>query len=182
MKLENFKLHNPAEAGIFQQGDTIKVATDCGWMWGSGNASKNLLLAPGKSTEVSVEITVEINPKHNGEQAGIVLFINEDNYIKLVREMVDDQHVIVLAKEINGAANVELLEPFESPSATLKLMRSNNNLSAFWKAADASDFSQMSFNNWFPADVLFQPGMLVHGVNPNNHATFRTFAVNGQLL
>lgn len=180
MNLANFEILNPDKNGLTEADGAITIATNCGWMWGKGNSCTNLLLSPTRLKEATVEITIDLLPIQNGEQVGLVLFIDSDNYIKLVREMVDDKHVVVLAKELNGEPNVELLLPFESAQAGLKLTISPDTLTAFWRSADTEEFQQQAFPNWFPPNANFRPGIVAHGNTPDHHATVQAFSVNGQ--
>ncbi len=180
MNLANFDILNRDEASLSETDGMITIATNGGWMWRKGNTSKNLLLSPQSQTEATVEISVELLPVQNGEQVGIVLFVDIDNYIKLVREMVDDQHVIVLAKELDGEPNIELLLPFEPAQVDLTLTIQPDGLMAHWKSADGSESGTQSFPNWLPAGAEFQAGIIAQGATESNQATVSRFVVNGQ--
>jgi regulation of enolase protein 1 (concanavalin A-like superfamily) len=67
---------------------------------------QNILLNSAPLKE-SVSVNVEFTPKIFGAQAGIVLYVDDDNYIKLVLEgNQTGGSMIVLGKEVNGEPNV----------------------------------------------------------------------------
>lgn len=163
------------------QKDTLITSTTGGSMWGKGNTCANLVIFPEKYSEVSVGLTLELLPQLDGEQAGIILFINSDNYIKFVREMVNGKQTIVLAKEIDGKPTAELISPFESSITVLRLNIRNDLIELYWKPHKESDFEVCKMTNWFQDYAKFKVGLLVHGDNPKNRATFSSLVINNQI-
>ena len=60
-------------------------------------------------------------PLLQGEQAGLIWFIDESNYIKLIKECLEGSEWIVLAREENGKAALVNKIPIETASARLRL-------------------------------------------------------------
>ncbi|MEM8857530.1 MAG: hypothetical protein AAGD96_04375 [Chloroflexota bacterium] len=177
MNFENLQIISRVDASLNFEDGKLTIKTDTGSMWGMDNRCHNLCVAPKAFQACTAEINLEILPQRNGEQAGLVLLIDADNYIKFVREMVDDKQVVVLAKELDGLANVELLSEFEPAALTLKLQHDGSQLIASWKAIDESDFHTQSFPNWFAEGSIYRPGLLVHGNNSDNQVMFKSFLV-----
>lgn len=173
MNIDRAEIINPLGDGIECVDGTVVVATTGGSMWGGGKTCDNLILFPDRHSEVEVEMTVELLPQQNGEQAGIVLFVDSDNYVKFIREMVGGEQVVVLAKEFGGAPNPEIITPFEPSMVDLHLAVAEDSISIRWGAESET------FENVFPAEMEFRVGMLVHGNNAANQATFHSLRVNG---
>jgi regulation of enolase protein 1 (concanavalin A-like superfamily) len=149
-------------------------------MWGKGNKCSNLVVFQNKYKEVSVGLTFNLLPKFDGEQAGIILFINNDNYIKFVREMVNGKQTIVLAKEINGIPSAELILPCESSSTKLHLKIQNDSITLSWNFKGERAFQSRKVTNWFRNYSEFQIGLLVHGDNSQNQAEFNSLIIDGR--
>ncbi|MEM9774394.1 MAG: hypothetical protein AAF902_07425 [Chloroflexota bacterium] len=178
MNFETLKILNPLDSSYQLTDSKLIIQTDGGYMWGIDNRCHNLCVAPQAAESCTAELDLNILPKTNGEQAGLILLIDADNYIKFVREMVDDQQVVVLAKELDGNPNVELKEPFSPADLTLKIEHRADQITVFWKGKDDAVFQQQSFPNWFPSGAIYRPGLLVHGSNPSNQAVFHSFSVS----
>jgi regulation of enolase protein 1 (concanavalin A-like superfamily) len=55
---------------------------------------------PAPSTNgYAISVTVTSDPKRNGEQAGLLLYVDDDSYIKVVREFFQDQLQLIQAYE-----------------------------------------------------------------------------------
>ncbi|MCJ8329221.1 MAG: hypothetical protein HRT89_02520 [Lentisphaeria bacterium] len=180
MNIDTAKILDSNESDFDYKDDTLIVSTTCGTMWGKGNTCSNLFIFPLQLKEASVELSLDLYPQFNGEQAGIVLFIDSDNYIKFIREMVGDKQVVVLAKEIDGEASPELITPFEPSDTNLQLDIRNDSITVQWKSHEENEFQKSEFPNWFEADSKFQVGLLVHGNNPLNQAKFYSLKIDGQ--
>jgi len=73
------------------EGGALKIKAQPGTIYYKTNNAKNMLLisSPAAGTEadpVAAEVTVASEPGVNGEQAGLLLYVDDNNYVKLVRE------------------------------------------------------------------------------------------------
>jgi regulation of enolase protein 1 (concanavalin A-like superfamily) len=80
-----------------------------GTIWEKTATQKNLLVReiPAYKAEegsIAVEVTVATAPGADSEQAGIMLYKDDDNYLKLCRERVAGKVQIVFTRELGGAA------------------------------------------------------------------------------
>ena len=142
MDIKNAAILNPTGSGIASRGDAIVIQTTTGSMWGKGNTCSDIILFPQKLEEASVELSLDLLPQFGGEQAGIVLFIDSDNYVKFVREMVGEKQVIVLAKELLGEASPELISPFEASVTNLHLNIEADSITVGWKSDSELEFKE----------------------------------------
>lgn len=75
-----------------------------GTLWAKDNSGANILLRPmGASQPVATEVTVTNQPALMNEQAGLIWYLDDGNYVKLVKEM-KDQPYIILGREEGEAA------------------------------------------------------------------------------
>ncbi|MDP6053395.1 MAG: hypothetical protein QF879_13710, partial [Candidatus Latescibacteria bacterium] len=94
-----------------------------------------MFLFPAIVKDLSVDVVVTFLPENNGEQAGLVLYRDSDNYIKLVREMVNHQQVVVLAKEIHGNPETIMMEGVSSAEVKLRIDVDHKGIGLGWKVS-----------------------------------------------
>lgn len=80
-----------------------------GFIWEKDATQKNLLARPlpafkEEDGPLTVEAVVANKPEVDGEQAGIMLYLGDDHYLKLCRERVDGKLQLVFARELAGQA------------------------------------------------------------------------------
>jgi regulation of enolase protein 1 (concanavalin A-like superfamily) len=94
----------PDEANRRVEGADLLLKSIPGSLWQQDNTAKNLLLRrlPDPGDPVEVEVTVASLPSAQAEQAGLLWYVDDDHYVKLVREYTDGAVHAVLVIE-NGA-------------------------------------------------------------------------------
>ena len=110
-------------------------------IWGTANnGTKNLLLRPLPTGKSSVEVVVDFTPLKKYEQAGLMLYVDDDNYIKLDRELINGQSCTMI---LESAAKPKLVKmiPFREGPMHLRLEISGNQVKAMVKAPDADDWN-----------------------------------------
>ena len=82
----------------------LHLRTLPGTLWGEANNAHNFLLrtVDEMSNGLASRVTVTSHPRLMGEQAGLIWYLDDDNYIKLVKESLDGGQWIVLAREQDG--------------------------------------------------------------------------------
>ena len=61
-------------------------------IWGKkNNKTENFLLRALPGPKAAVEVTVDFNPRKEYEQAGLMIYLDDDNYIKFDRELYGGQ-------------------------------------------------------------------------------------------
>src|SRR5207247_9278141 len=83
----------------------LKIKALPGTLFYKTNNAKNVLLrkSPTAGTEaepVAFEATVESAPAKDAEQVGILFYVDDDNYVKVVREYLKGKTSAVLAREV----------------------------------------------------------------------------------
>ncbi len=174
-RLEDLTVLDPAPGLLAQKGDRIAITPANGSMWGKGATCRNILLQPEGKEFKEAEVTVYFAPNTQGEQAGIVLFKDYDNYIKLVREFVGGRNVIVLAQEVDGNPTVLSNVGYEFDTVHLKLQVSNGSYTAAWGQSkkDLAEAGPLPLPKVFAEAARF--GIFTHGKNDKNVAELEGF-------
>lgn len=97
----------------------LHVRSQSGRIWG-GNDAKNLLLLKALPPQaMAARVTVAHEPKEKYEQAGLLWYVDDDNFVKLISEQIDGKMYIVVARELAGRGKV--ISKIEVPTANLEL-------------------------------------------------------------
>ena len=85
---------------------TLQIRATPGNLWEAENTARNLLLrpAPKDAKSFAAEVTVTHAPVTFAEQAGLLWYRDDDNYVKLMKEFYDGKTSVVLAAEQSGKA------------------------------------------------------------------------------
>jgi beta-xylosidase len=115
--------------------DVLRVQIAEGNMWGLGSDTKdNLFLHPISASEYSVQVKVEFTPLRTFEQAGIGVFWDKDNYIKISKEMFNGELSLVFATEENSLPRVNQLIRYSDTAVAFKLDVTATHVIASYKA------------------------------------------------
>jgi len=96
---ENPGAHRSGESGL-------QIKIEPGGLMGVGKDARNILVCPLPDGARSVSVGVDTDHKSQYEQAGLNLYVDDDNYIKLVREFVNGETWIVLVVEMGATPKV----------------------------------------------------------------------------
>ena len=82
-------------------GEALELQTRLGTLWGVTNTAKNILLRtpPERPGGFSVEVTLRSDPAIDGEQAGLIIYWSDRDYIKLVKEFKGKPQVIFVREQ-----------------------------------------------------------------------------------
>ena len=111
-------------------------------IWGrKNNKTKNFLLRPFPGKSFSVEVTVEFNPKKEYEQAGLMIYLDDDNYIKFDRELFAGQSC-TLVLESGAKPKVVKKIAFREGPLRLRLEISGDKVKAMVKAPESKEWTE----------------------------------------
>ena len=103
-------------------------------IWGNQNQNtENFLLRPVPGTVFAVEVTVDFKPKQQYEQAGLLVYADDDNYIKFDREMIDGKHSCTLVLENRAEPRGVHMIPFREGPLRLRLQIADGEVTAMVK-------------------------------------------------
>ena len=122
---------------------SLKIRTQPGRIWAEREEkAENILVrrAPvsdGDSIEIAVTL---VDPVNRYEQAGLVLYVDDDRFVKLVVEFIDGETFVVMGREFEGEKRKVLAKtPIERMGAQLRLEVEGSTVKGSWKpVGDAS--------------------------------------------
>ena len=119
----------------------LVVRSQPGGVWGHNNAKNVLLYKALPVQDMAARVLVAHKPKEKYEQAGILWYIDDDNFVKLISEQIEGKMYIVLAREVNGRGKV--ISKIEVPKANLELRLKveSDGVTGQWRLEDGDDWS-----------------------------------------
>jgi regulation of enolase protein 1 (concanavalin A-like superfamily) len=112
----------------------IEIRALPGSLKGKENTAKNLLLrkAPPASpdTPFAIEATVKSAPAQAGEQAGVIVYENDDSYVSFVREHKDGKVFVRMIREMGGEEIVWAEKELEGEAHALRILHMGNKIQA----------------------------------------------------
>ena len=110
-------------------------------IWGkANNKTENFLLRALPGATSSVEVTVDFNPRKEYEQAGLMLYVDDDNYSKFDRELYSGQSC-TLVLESGAKPKVVKKIPFPEGPLRLRLEIADGKVKAMVKAPGGKDWT-----------------------------------------
>jgi regulation of enolase protein 1 (concanavalin A-like superfamily) len=134
-----------------------------GSLFGGGNDAKNVLIRPlPAQDDISIEVTITNDPKEQAEQATLLWYADDDNYVKLCKEQMSGKQNVVLAREEAGKGAFVASVPSAAPTLRLRLTRHADKI--------AADFATGQDEAWNhvgscppPAGADLKLGLIAHG-------------------
>lgn len=110
-------------------------------IWGKrNNKTENFLLRVLPGSKSTVEVTVDFNPRKEYEQAGLMLYVDDDNYIKFDRELYGGQSC-TLVLESKAKPKVVKKIPFREGPLRLRLEIADGKVKAMVKAPEGKEWT-----------------------------------------
>jgi regulation of enolase protein 1 (concanavalin A-like superfamily) len=110
-------------------------------IWGTQNdKTENFLLRPLPAGASTVEVTLDFNPEKEYEQAGLMIYLDDDNYLKFDRELYGGQSC-TLVLETGAKPNVVKKIPFREGPLRLRLEIAGGKVRALVKAPGDRDWT-----------------------------------------
>jgi hypothetical protein len=172
------------EAGAWKlDGGALRIKTLPGTIWFRANTAKNILLrkppAPPTDAEpLAIEVTVESKPEANAEQAGLLVYVDDGNYAKLVREALKGKTHAVFAREAKGIPVSHPPKEDGADAFQFKIVWAAARLSGFYRPAAGGDWVHLGDYDVPPGENP-QIGLCAHGgaAESDRWASFKGFRV-----
>jgi beta-xylosidase len=100
---------NPAMWSLKERPGSLKIKLERGDLWQSYNDNKNMLLMDPESSDFQIDTKLEFDPGYNSQQAGIVVYQNDDNFVKLdfICSLTNDVRIKKIEMSIEKNASVQ---------------------------------------------------------------------------
>jgi regulation of enolase protein 1 (concanavalin A-like superfamily) len=160
--------------------NALYLRTLPGTLWGTNNTAKNILLRPEIPIEsgLTSEVTVTNKPAQQAEQAGLIWFNDEANYVKLVKESLEGAVWIVLAREQADNPTLVAKIPMHTDSARLRLTLTEHTVVGWAQPADSDSWLKVGECALVNEETVHL-GVFTHGgpVDEERWVTLRKFHI-----
>ncbi|MFH2084841.1 MAG: fibronectin type III domain-containing protein [Candidatus Omnitrophota bacterium] len=139
---------NAENRTLTEERENLIIYTANGSLKGVVNNQENILLRnmPVYGGRV-VETKLEFNPEYEGQEAGIYIYQNDDNYIKLVKTEIDNKNYVAAAMEKNGEYSESIsIDEFYEKDIYLRIRREETNYRLYYSTNALSWFKIKEFD------------------------------------
>ncbi len=131
-------LREDAQAWRLDKGELV-IRTAQGGLWLKENGGGNLPLRTPpeiKGGKLAVEVQVEIEPTNAYENAGLIWYYDDDNYLILVKEKIGDHVVAQLVSEAGGNFKAGFHQNFDADKPVwFRMELEGGKLSGYYRAS-----------------------------------------------
>lgn len=121
--------HDPDAVRFTDEGLQIRIQP--GGLMGAGKSAKNIFTRSIPEGATQATITVSHDAQNQYAQAGLILYTDDDNYIKLVREYLDGATTIVFVTEVEAHNQLPGKAAAQSESSIVRLDWSGDLVEAY---------------------------------------------------
>lgn len=122
---------------------TLVVRTSAGGLWMKDNNGGNILLrTPPKMQKgkLAVEVLVDIEPTNQYENAGLIWYYDDDNYVIMVKEKIDKDVLVQLVAEQDGKPKAGFHKKFEGKSVWVRMEVEGDKITGRYRASSKDDW------------------------------------------
>jgi regulation of enolase protein 1 (concanavalin A-like superfamily) len=161
----------------------LQIKAQRGTLWkGDRNDAKNLLVRPWPAEAADnalISVTIKFAPEQGGEQAGVMLYFGDDDYVKLVRESLEGKRWIVMGREEKGDGKQIAKLAVESDEVTLYLLRQGEKIEGVYSVEGKVErpvVGDCTMPAAPAADAPLKIGLFAHGGPAAAEARWATFS------
>ncbi|MEZ9188082.1 DUF1349 domain-containing protein [Vibrio sp. 10N.286.52.F8] len=115
----------------FENGQ-LSMQVQEGNIFGAGSSDvDNIFIHPVSQPNYSAEVTITLEPTLPFEQAGLGIYWDNNNYIKISKEMFMGELSIVFVIEQNGRPEIKQRCSFEGATASVRLENNEGTITAY---------------------------------------------------
>jgi len=123
---------DPTHWSLTSRPGFMRITTQAGDLWGSNNNARNLLLLTAPPSDFEISTRVEIAATQNWQQAALLIYADDDNYVRLAR-VYDNGGQVQLVVEMGGTP-LYWATPTGLTALHLKLSRVGATYTGFFSA------------------------------------------------
>jgi regulation of enolase protein 1 (concanavalin A-like superfamily) len=169
-------------AGWKLEGGALRISPQPGTLWFKTNNARNLLVRtpPASGTPeapVAVEVEIDHAPAAEAEQSGLLFYVDDGNYLKLVYESLKGKTHIVFAREAKGIpAHLPTREEPSRP-VRLRMLWTGAKIRGEYRPAGATEWISVGEYDSIPGAA--RVGLMACGApaGTDRWASFRAFRV-----
>lgn len=123
----------------------LLIPTAYGDLWAGYNNAKNLLLRPAPAGDFEITTSLDFSPAKYGQQAGLIIYQNDDQYVSLGRAYDGSAVVDFISESKDDLSSWPV--PFDSPLTFLKIARRGVSYSGYLSKDGSSWQKVYSYQN-----------------------------------
>ncbi len=137
----------------------MRITSDGGDLYQSVNTTKNILVRNVPSGDWAVTTKVTVNPGSNYSQAGLIVYKDDDNYIKLTRCYADG-NTLNYAKEVGAIYSDDGFASVSSTTVYLKIIKTGTTYTLYYNTDGGSTWNQVKQYTGVNFGTSFKVGLL----------------------
>lgn len=150
-----------------------------GYLHAKHNDSKNILLRPLPKSDgtLAVEVHVESEPKVQYEHAGVVCYIDDDNYVSLFQEVLNGKVELQMVTEKDAKPHFAVAK-HEEKGVWIRLVISGRKITTQYKPSGKGEWKVVGQSD-VPAGGAARVGVMAGGATKEaeRYARFRSFRI-----
>jgi len=131
---------DPTHWSLVDHPGYLHITIQDGDLYGGWNHNENTLLRPAPAGDFEVVTGVTINPTPNYQQAGLVVYPDDDNYLRLTRCYCNDG-VVQFLKEVGASVTGNGVD-CDLTTTYLTISKQGSTYTGYW-SADGSNWNQV---------------------------------------
>lgn len=133
MDLNNWHIENENKSHWSFDNGVLSMQVQEGNIFGAGKKEvDNIFIYPVSASNYSAEVTISLTPTLPFEQAGLGIYWDNNNYVKISKEMFMNVESLVFVIEQNGEPEIKERVLFDKETATVKIEKNNGLISAYF--------------------------------------------------
>jgi regulation of enolase protein 1 (concanavalin A-like superfamily) len=158
---------------------TLVLRTMPGYLHANSNDSRNVLLRPLPKSDrpLAVEAHVEGEPKVQYEHAGLVWYVDDDNYVSLFQEVLGGKVELQMVTEKGGEPRFAVAK-HEGKGVWMRLVISGGKITTQYKPSEKGEWKVVGRSD-LPARGAARVGVMAGGApkEAERHVRFRAFRI-----
>lgn len=174
----NWKWEDYTKWSLTAKPGAMRIATQPGELFQTTNTAKNVLLRHAPSGDWTMKTKLSFNPVAGNQQAGLIVYQNDDNYLKLVRAYTSS-NLIAFQKETTGTFNnMYELPGVAATTVFLRITKSGTTYTAYYNTDGSENWIQLAQTTSGLSDIKI--GLLNYGGSTGPVSDFDWFDIKEQ--
>ena len=161
--------------------NTVSIKSGINGLWATQNIAANMLLTKaGAARDTEAVVKLSGATKSQYEEAGLVFYVDDDNYVAFQRKHAGGSPVLAVVTETAGNGNEDTQTAAPSNADIwLKLKRTGTGFTGSW-SADGNNFTTVGTINNPVVGNTARVGLLTGGISDDNTAfSYGNLTING---
>ncbi len=134
----HWKRENRSRWSLQERPGFLLIKTENGDIWERTNNNRNLLYTEAEQPDLMVETRLEFSPVKNWQQAGLIIYRNDDNYVRMTFGYIDGRK-IEFSYENSGKFKF-IQKNYRAVVVYLRLLKKGNTCSGYF-SEDGQNFT-----------------------------------------